>query len=57
MELNDEFLFFSREGAFFKVGSQVVGPPKSAALATPGQSSVLLHSIPVAFPLILYILH
>jgi hypothetical protein len=57
VKLNDIALLIWRKGSFLKIWTQMVGPPQTAAFATTKETRVLLHGVPVAFPVLAHIRH
>jgi hypothetical protein len=57
VKLNDIALLIWRKSSFLKIWTQMVGPPQTAAFATTKETRVLLHGVPVTFPVLAHIRH
>jgi hypothetical protein len=56
VELDDDLLLFESETASLDVRSEVVGPPETAALPTPLETSILGEGAPVAITVLVNVI-
>lgn len=57
VKVYDDPLLVGRKGALLEIRPQMISPSQPTALPTPHQPTILLHRVPVPFPIRLHVLH
>jgi hypothetical protein len=57
VKLYDDPLLLGRKRAFLEIRPQMISPSQPTALPTPHQPAILLHRVPVPFPIRLHVLY